>query len=301
MRNFLISCILLFSSQVYATPVTLEDFRSVTVQVTVPDGSTGGTGTILTSSIAGSVIVTNAHVCELVENGGLVVTTQGKFAVQKILKDPDHDLCLVGVTVNLGLKSKIASSTPKPGSNVRISGHPYLLPHMLVSGHLSNTMQVELITELLECSEEDFSKSPMICMLLGGMPIVRVYNATTSSALIAPGNSGSAVYNDEGHIVALVFAGIGRAVSPALLVPHEYIVSFLNKSKGGTWTDVSKGVKLSTLVNKKTKAKKYNTKVITLNDVLSIEALQATKDRSIDVMYRKLAECKGDVKSCSKK
>jgi S1-C subfamily serine protease len=301
MRNFLISCILLFSSQVYATPVTLEDFRSVTVQVTVPDGSTGGTGTILTSSIAGSVIVTNAHVCELVENGGFVVTTQGKFAVQKILKDPDHDLCLVGVTVNLGLKSKIASSTPKPGSNVRISGHPYLLPHMLVSGHLSNSMQVELITELVPCTEEDFSKSPMICMIFDGMPIVRVYNAITASALIAPGNSGSAVYNDEGHIIALVFAGIGRAVSPALLVPHEYIVNFLNKSKNRTWTDVSKGVKLSTIMNKKTKVKKSRAKVATLNELLNIEVLPASKDQSIDIMYRKLTECKGDSKSCSKK
>ena len=60
-----------------------------------------------------------------------------------------------------------------------------------------------------------------------GIPIVKQYTTRTTDALIAPGSSGSGVYNTSGNLVAVVFAGYGRGLSQGILVPWEYIYSFL--------------------------------------------------------------------------
>lgn len=46
-----------------------------------------------------------------------------------------------------------------------------------------------------------------------------------------PGSSGSMVLNENNELSGLVFAGLGRDISYALIVPTEYIIDFLSKIK----------------------------------------------------------------------
>src|SRR5690606_16349021 len=116
--------------------------------------------------------------------------------------------------------------------------------------------------------------------------------------LIAPGNSGSAVYNDDGEIIALVFAGIGRGMSPGILVPHEYIVGFLADAKKGKWTDVSKGKKLTDLMSGERRSTKTRTLRLKIQDLVNVDILPASKDPKFDRIYNRIVECKGNLKSC---
>ncbi len=298
MKKFLGILALLFGTTAFAAPTTVEEFRNVTVQVTNAEESSGGSGTIIKSTSSGSLVLTNRHVCELTAEGGYVITTKGKYAVQKIQKAENHDLCLVYVTVNLGVNATVAKETPQPGDPIRVSGHPFLLPHMLVEGHLSSAMQVTILTDVVKCTEADYKEAEDLCYWFGGVPVVREYNATTTSALIAPGNSGSAVYNADGEIVALVFAGTGRGMSPGILVPHEYIVGFLKDAGKGKWTNVSQGKKLTDLMSKTKSNSKARTLRIDLKDIVNVDILPASKDIKFDRLYNKIVECKGNLKSC---
>ncbi len=289
---------LLFSSASFATP-SFEELRSVTVKITNSSGNSGGSGTILRSSQRGSTIITNLHVCELTEaKGGYVVTNTGKFAVQQILKDANHDLCLVYVTANLKQNSKVAENTPKVGSKIIVSGHPFLMPHMVVEGHLSSVVQAHILTDVVKCTEKDYEQNEDLCFWFGGIPVIREYNAITTSAIIAPGNSGSAVYNDDGEIIALVFAGTGRGMSPGILVPHEYLVSFLASEKNGKWTNVSGGRKVGQSASQGSKKHNNTVNTVDLSEIVNIDVFSASKDPKLDRLYNKILDCKGALKSC---
>jgi hypothetical protein len=78
------------------------------------------------------------------------------------------------------------------------------------------------------CTIDDM-KDPngaLLCFFLGGFPIERTFESQVISATIQAGNSGSAVYNNNGEVAGLVFAGSGD-LSYALIVPQEYIENFI--------------------------------------------------------------------------
>ncbi len=65
-------------------------------------------------------------------------------------------------------------------------------------------------------------------MFFGGLPVITTYQARVTSNFIQPGSSGSAVFNSDGYIAGLVFAGSGP-ISWAHIVPAEYVNYFVNK------------------------------------------------------------------------
>src|SRR5690606_16171617 len=124
----------------------------------------------------------------------------------------------------------LSAYSPKVGENVTVAGHPFLNPFTISEGYMSNNIIVDLIVGVRECTKKELRGSldvALLCLFLGGIPIVKTFNSAYITAIIAPGNSGSAVYNSNGEIVGLVFAGKGRDLSHGIIVPHVYIRDFL--------------------------------------------------------------------------
>lgn len=207
---------------------SLNDKAAASVKIVRSDERSGGTGVILESGEL-STVLTNNHVCEVVAAGGLVITDDGrKFLVYAYQQSNRHDLCLITVAANLGITTGVANNPPAVYSEATIAGHPSLLPTIITKGHFSGKTLGQIITGIVPCTEEDFhGPNSILCMFLGGIPTIRTYEMQVVSATIKPGSSGSAVYNSDGQIAGLVFAGQGE-LGYAMIVPHEYVANFLN-------------------------------------------------------------------------
>ncbi len=237
MKKLLLSLLLpLFSC---STPnggsVSQEKFEFLeerTVMVLNSAENSGGSGTIVLSEAETSYVITNAHVCGVVAHGGVISTVFGKYPVDFYAVATKHDLCVISFTApDLGVNTHIADTAPTVGEPITISGHPLLKPHTVTSGNLTNGQTISMVTSMRPCNELDRQGHPLECMILGGMPIYTKYETSMTDALVYPGSSGSAVYNNDNEIVALVFAGNGRGISQAILVPWEYIVDFAKEDK----------------------------------------------------------------------
>lgn len=208
-------------------PISDTDLAQTSVMVTRMDGRSGGSGVILESDSKGSVVLTNAHVCGVVKNGGKLTTESQTASVVSYKVSEKHDLCLITTNTNLGLSTKVAKAGSAPFSAAIVSGHPSLYPTVITRGHFSKYMDVTILVDIRPCTDQELdSDLAMICMFLGGMPVLKQYEAQLISATIMPGSSGSPVFNDSGEIGGLVFAGSGE-LSYGLIVPQEYIANFL--------------------------------------------------------------------------
>jgi S1-C subfamily serine protease len=208
-------------------PTTDKEIAATTAMITNMKGNSGGTGVILKSGEFSSTVLTNAHVCGVVKFGGAVTTDRVKTTVTSYIVSEIHDLCLITVNANLQNNAQVAESSPELYDTVTVSGHPILLPTLLTKGVFSSKEIIDIMTGMRACTKEDEESGfGMLCAYLGGMPIIKTYNAIVSSALIQPGSSGSAAWNASGKIAALVFAGSGN-IGYSHLVPVEYINNFL--------------------------------------------------------------------------
>ena len=208
-------------------PTSDRDIAKTAAMITNMKGNSGGTGVVLHSSFFSSQILTNRHVCQVVKFGGLVTTDGHKATVSSFVTSETHDLCLITVNEDLGVNTEVAKESPELYSPSIVSGHPALLPTLITHGIFSHKEIIEIMTEVRKCTEDEFKgQYGLVCLLLGGMPVIKTYVAQVSSSLIMPGSSGSAVWNSSGRIAALVFAGAGN-LGYSHLVPVEFINNFL--------------------------------------------------------------------------
>jgi hypothetical protein len=222
-----------------------------TVKITNLEGNSGGTGTIVSSSTSFSEVLTNAHVCGVVKNGGLIHTLRGTQHFVVSYKTSElHDLCLIKVWANLWDKTEVASAAPLMFEAATVSGHPRLMPNIITKGHFSGKQIIQVVTGFKECTDSD-RNDPMLgifCLFLGRLPIIRAYEAIAVSATIQPGSSGSAVYGEDNKISGVIFAGSGE-LSYGYAVPYEYVANFLNVEYALLKTQVpatSHGIKAET-------------------------------------------------------
>lgn len=199
-----------------------------TVMVTRLDGRSGGSGVILQSSKNGSDILTNMHVCEVVKNGGKLTTDTQSANVSSYQASKVHDLCLIHTTTDLGVSTVVASQPAVPYSEAVVSGHPSLYPTLITRGMFSQRVTIPIMYGVRECTEQEWgSELGLVCLFMGGIPVIKIFEAQVISPTIMPGSSGSAVFNAAGEISGLVFAGAGD-LSYGFIVPLEYINNFLN-------------------------------------------------------------------------
>lgn len=209
-------------------PVTDQQRARTSVTITNFEGTSGGSGVILSSSRAGSYILTNAHVCGLAKNGALVTGETGSAPVASFQVSELHDLCRIKVQRNFGVSTQVADNPPALFDEAIATGHPSLLPTINTHGHFSHHLMVQVLTGFKPCTKEDFEgDNGIVCIFLGGIPIIKTYQSQVISATILPGSSGSPVFNGSGEIAGLVFAG-AQGLTYGLIVPHEYVQNFVN-------------------------------------------------------------------------
>lgn len=209
-------------------PVTNADYAKTAVMIMASNMRSGGTGSILDSHPGASHILTNKHVCQLVQTGGTVVTDNGNtYPVESFRVYKKHDLCLIEVLSDLGINIKVASEPPSPYEPSLVVGHPQLLPTIFTTGHFSQRRTVDVMVDIKPCTGKESDEDAIGCMFLGGIPVVKTFQSQVTSSLIMPGSSGSAVYNSKGELSAVVFAG-SQGLSYGFLVPWEYVNDFLN-------------------------------------------------------------------------
>lgn len=227
-----------FSNANTILPQNISDLEKVSVRIYNLDMTSGGTGSIFRSYKNASHILTNKHVCRLVEQGGYVTKRRKSYLITHYKKFPHHDLCLVRVKKNFRTNLVVAERGPRVSSTIYVSGHPNLLPHVATMGHLSSPSPVQLVTGFKSCNSEDFKKFPLDCILLGGIPLVKNFEAHMVSNLIMPGSSGSPVFNNRGKIIGVIFAGMGHGLSYGFLVPHIFVTYFIQNAHRFKWVKV---------------------------------------------------------------
>jgi len=206
-----------------------KDITAATVMITTMNERGGGSGVVIDISEQESTILTNRHVCEITLNGGIVKTNDGgHYLVIGISPYSEHDLCLIKVASRLKSKAVLARSAPKMFDAAVISGHPNLLPDVVSSGHFSGKKIISVFTGIRKCTDEESQDGlgSQICEFFQGMPSIVTSESILVTATIMPGSSGSAVYNDNKELSALVFAGQGD-LGYAFAVPYEYLADFL--------------------------------------------------------------------------
>lgn len=210
------------------------DATANSVKITNMAKNHGGTGIILRSSDTASLVLTNSHVCGVVEDGGLVTGQAGSFMVTEYKRSEQHDLCLIRVAGNLHGRVKLASRPPDTyHERALISGHPALYPNVKTVGHFSGREPIAILVGFKPCTDEEKNDPDkgMMCMIVGGMPIVKEFDSVLVTATIMPGSSGSGVYNSNMELSGVVFAGQG-GLGYAWTVPYEYLRSFLTEEAG---------------------------------------------------------------------
>jgi S1-C subfamily serine protease len=241
MNKLIISVILLASSVSFGAinyPKTVAELKDTSVRILNLAQTSGGTGSILKSFANASHILTNKHICRLIEPGGVVDYRGQQFLITHYKKFEQHDLCIVRVAVNLEKNLAVSATLVKPSDTAIVSGHPNLLPHIATIGHLSERTDIELLSGIKPCTEKDLQENLQICMWFGGMPVIAKLNAQLISNLIKPGNSGSAVFNKKGEIIGVVFAGNSRDFSYGYIVPQIYVLFFLQNADKFEWVKV---------------------------------------------------------------
>lgn len=207
-------------------PTNNQEFSSTSVMITKYDGRSGGTGVIISSERNQSKVLTNAHVCSLLKNGGIIRSDNMKGVVKSFQVSEIHDLCLITTNTNFRINTVISEIQPEVYDDAIVSGHPHLLPNIVTHGHFSQKEIVNILTGFRKCKLTDvFGENVEYCQHLGVIPIIRSLEAQIVSATIMPGSSGSAVFNAKGELSGLVFAGSGD-FGYGMIVPQEYIVSF---------------------------------------------------------------------------
>lgn len=210
-------------------PTTLPELAETSATITNLTGTSGGSGVILKSRPFESLVLTNGHVCGVVKNGGFVISEKKQARVVSYRLSEGHDLCIIKVRSNLHVNTAIASEAPDSFTKAIAVGHPKLSPTIITEGHFTHRISIPVLTGIRKCEEADYqSDMGIFCVFLGGIPIVKVYEADPISATIQPGSSGSPVYNENGDIAALVFAGSGD-LAYGYTVPLEYIKQFVEE------------------------------------------------------------------------
>lgn len=204
-----------------------NDLHNSSVMIVNRAQNSGGTGIIYKSENNKSYVLTNAHVCHVVENGGLVVGTGGKFQVATVQPSKQSDLCMLTVNSNLNVNTDFSKNAPKWYDEIKVSGHPALMPNIISKGHVSGKDILPIMVGLRPCTDDEFTgPNAQFCIFFGGMPVVKYYESTLVSATIMPGSSGSGVYNARNELVGVVFAG-SKDFGYAWTVPYEQVKAFL--------------------------------------------------------------------------
>lgn len=233
-------------------PTNAKEYAATAVKILNKENTHGGTGVILHSDTKESTILTNNHVCRLLEaQGGIVLQEDFKYVATGIKKSKRHDVCMVKVDTDLKINTVLAAQDPEKYSPANVSGFPHLYPHITTHGYFSGHYPIQLANGSRPCTKEDLVQAYksrdidtfMECAVFKniatlGPPI----DTQVISGTVAGGSSGSAVFTARGEIAALIFAkGGGDGIDYGFAVPFSYVKTFVEvEAPNMNWTLLKK-------------------------------------------------------------
>lgn len=222
-------------------PKNANEFAQTSAMIVIASEESGGSGVILSSNEKESTILTNKHVCQVIQGGGLVLTSGKKYKIASYKIYSKHDICMVKVLANLGVNTVVAEKELPLYTHAYVSGHPSLLPHVLSEGYFSSHRDIEVLVDVRDCTDEDIINNAMACLFMGGVPVIKKFEGQLVTATIMPGSSGSGVFNEDGEIAGLIFAGSSQGLSYGFMVPLKPLRDFLANQDKYKWRKPSAG------------------------------------------------------------
>lgn len=230
----LITCILIAKLPDYHYSYIRNHVASKVVKITEQYLRSGGTGVHVNTPHGQTLILTNAHVCEVENEKGVVFVTDesGRTMPRRVIEKSEFtDLCIVeGMPGASGLN---LGSKPSIGEIVAVIGHPRLAPTTVSRGELTSQQLITVLDHALNPNDPkdtcNLPKNKIVTMMsfFGPVEVCAIeINAYLSNIVILPGNSGSPLVNKYGNLIGLAFAG-DNEVHWAAIVAFEDIEKFL--------------------------------------------------------------------------
>jgi len=177
------------------------------------DAKKRGSGTAFAMKTpSGKVVtVTNAHICELANDQGIIMIQDKKHTGRLIPKRvvevyPDNDLCIVEGMV--GYDGLELGDEVKIGQRVWALGYPLGEGLNVARGRVKGFATIKMMddTPLDKCEGKRFKKEKINFFFMEIQVCTKLYETTATDLEIHPGNSGSALVNNMGNVVGVVFA-----------------------------------------------------------------------------------------------
>jgi len=210
-----------------------KHWRQIIKITPVDRDDTGGTGFAIKAPSGRILTVTNAHVCEVAQNGKAAARwDNGRYTNLDVLEvDAKHDLCLLSGLPG-GIEGlEMAWNDAQINDPVYVIGHPLLYPNTYSEGLVRDRTDIfivkkQYVEDEQECSDLDL-KYKVYPSVFGDVAVCgEEFDSFGMSAKIMPGNSGSPVFNMKGKVVGVVFAGDNRT-GDGSYVPLEHLERIL--------------------------------------------------------------------------
>jgi S1-C subfamily serine protease len=193
----------------------------------------GGTGFLVKAPSGKVYILSNAHVCEPMYGGLVIIESPTGEKLNSIILEIDskHDLCLIKAPEgSKGLS--VASEEPDIGTLIYNIGFP-LLGNLSVSG--GEVLSTEMIEQFIAIKIDDHCEGFIedyrgtLFHMLFGVEALCVFDelATLTSSTVYPGNSGSPTVDGLGRVVGVLYMTSTVNHNLSYSVPVSAIHAFL--------------------------------------------------------------------------
>ena len=205
---------------------------SAVVKLTNKSGNSGGTGFHVNLPSGQKAILTNMHVCKLQDKSGLIWVSQIKDGNErrtqrKVIEESNvHDLCIVEAISQREHAISVGSASDI-GDYGYVLGHPRLRPKTLSFGEYVGEAGIQINYGQMPKEKCIGTMTKISKVKLPGLYCVARLHASLYNLSIEPGNSGSPIVNMAGRLVGVAFAGNPSNTFESYMVPHRFIVQFL--------------------------------------------------------------------------
>lgn len=180
-------------------------------------------------------VMTNKHVCETSQSDNISLLdydTKEKYQARIIDKSKLYDLCVIEPSY---VPEAVKNNELKVANNIEIGeiihtfGYPYGRNGVFSSGEVVSKETIKFYSETNaegECKEGQTKGSLMT--FFGLMEVCQEEHDSYDTTLpVNPGSSGSAVFNNFGKIVGVVFAKDSRASDSGYIIPLSHLKDYI--------------------------------------------------------------------------
>ncbi len=197
---------------------------------------TGGHGSGFVANYKGfRAIVTNSHVCQLANsNDELFVKKNLETKLRKVkvlYRDRKHDVCITTVPTVFRSSGLRLGMQPHEGDSIYVLGFPFGNRKSFVFGEWTGEQSITIAYRYTK--KQCPGRYKIINTMFGKYEACFIdMKAGEITASTFPGNSGSAVVNDRGLLVGVLFAGSNNSTVSNYIVPIRFLRSLFKTVLG---------------------------------------------------------------------